>query len=288
MGAAAPGVRADVSVTDDLGRTVALAEPAARVVSLAPHATEQLFAVGAGEQIIAAVNHSDHPPAARDIPRLGDYDAVDLERVMALAPDLVVAWQSGNGTEAIARLRSLDLPVYIGEPRQLGDIPAALARLGILTGHADRGAAAAGRFRARRAHLRTRFGDRPRVGVFYQVWSRPLLTVNGDHLISRVIRLCGGRNVFAGLSTAIPPVSKEAVIAADPEVIVGSGLGRTRPDWLDAWREWPRITAAERGNLFHIPPALITRATPRVLSGAERLCRQLDRARGRRPPSTRE
>lgn len=271
-----------VSVTDDLGRTVTLAQPAERVVSLAPHVTELLFAAGAGGRVVGAVNHSDYPPPARDIPRVGGYDAVDFERILSLEPDLVVAWDSGNGRGTVERLESLGLTVYASEPRRLDQIAEGLARLGRLTGHADNGAAAARAFRERETRLRERYADRPTVPVFYEVWHEPLMTVNGDHLISQVMALCGGRNVFGGLDPLVPTVSTEAVLAADPEAIVASGMGRARPEWLDRWRRWDRLTAARRDNLFHIPPALTQRATPRVLDGAARLCEQLVTARERR------
>lgn len=276
-------VSAQIEVTDDLGHTVRLAAPAERIVSLAPHATEMLFAAGAGDRLVGAVSHSDYPPAARAVPRVGDYNAVDLERIVALRPDLVIAWHSGNGPGLAARLRALGLTVYESEPRQLADIPRALTAFGRLAGTEAIANAAAAEFRARRAALAQRYADRPQVRVFYQIWKQPLMSVNGEHLISHVIRLCGGKNVFANLSTLVPRLSIEAVLARNPEVIVASGMGEERPEWLDDWRAWPALTAVRRGNLFHVPPDLIQRHSPRVLDGAERLCEQLELARQRRP-----
>lgn len=271
-----------VEVTDDLGDTVTLEAPAQRIVSLAPHATELLFSVGAGTRIVGAVNYSDHPPEARDIPRVGGYNAVDFERIVELAPDLVIAWHSGNGRETASTLRALGLTVYQSEPRRLDDIPDAMAAFGALTGNRARAREAAAAFREQADALRARYGDRGRVGVFYQIWKQPLMTVNDDHLISDVIRLCGGNNVFGALGALVPRLSREAVIARDPEAIVASGMDASRPAWLDDWQRWPAMTAVRRDNLFHVDPDHMQRHSPRVLLGAARLCEHLETARQRR------
>ncbi len=276
---------AAIKVTDDLGTTLALEAPAERIVSLAPHATELLFAAGAGERVVGVVHHSDHPPAAADLPKVGGYDAIDMERVVALEPDLVIAWHSGNGAETVERLREIGLTVYASEPRRLEDIPKALEAFGRLAGTHETASAAAGAFDERLAALRQRYGERPPIAVFYQIWKGPLMTVNDHHLIGRVIELCGGHNVFGELRPLIPRLSREAVLAADPEVIIASGMGVERPEWLNDWRDWPALRAVHRGNLFHIPPDLIQRHSPRVLDGAEMLCEQLESVRRRTDPA---
>jgi len=266
-------------VVDDVGRHVALAAPAERIVSLAPHATEMLFAAGAGERVVAVLNHSDHPPPASELPRVGGYDRVDVERILAFDPDLVVGWASGNAEGQLERLRALGLTLYVTEPRSLEAIAANVERLGRLAGSAGTARRAAQAFRERLARLREAHADRRPVEVFYEVWNRPLITVNGEHVISDVIRGCGGRNIFADLSSLAPRVSVEAVLARDPEVILASGMGDQRPDWLDAWRRWPELRAVAAGNLFFVPPSLLQRHAPRILDGMERLCLLLERAR---------
>lgn len=273
---------ASVAVEDDQGVRISLPAPAARIVSLAPHATETLFAAGAGDKLVGAVSYSDYPPQAKDIPRVGGYESIDYERVLALEPDLVVAWESGNGAATIERLRSLGLKVYVSEPRALLDVPRALERLGRLAGTAATAEAAAAAFRSKHAALERRYAHQPPVSVFYQVWHQPLITLNGRHLISQTITLCGGRNVFASLSAIAPTVDVEAVLAADPEVIVASGTDASRPPWLDDWRRWGSLTAVKRDNLYFVPPDLIQRHSPRILEGAERLCQQLREARRKR------
>ncbi|AOF83221.1 periplasmic binding family protein [Methyloversatilis sp. RAC08] len=281
MLAAAPA-RAGVSVTDDTGRRVVLPAAAQRIVSLAPHVTELLYAAGAGGKLVGAVEYSDYPPAAQALPRVGSSSAVDIEAVAALKPDLVIAWQSGTRVAQYGQLDRLGIPVFVSEPRSLDDIPRTLELLGRLAGTTKDAEAAALDFRTRRDRLAARYASRPPVGVFYQIWDRPPMTVNGQHLISAVMALCGGRNVFADLAILAPTVTEEAVLAAAPEVIVASGTADARPAWLDAWRRWRSLPAVARDNLYFIPPEQLQRNTPRVLDGAAQLCEQLEQARAKR------
>lgn len=275
-------VAAPVDIVDDQGQALRLAQPARRIVSLAPHITELLYAAGAGDRLVGAVQYSDYPEAAKKLPRVGGYSAVDMEQVIALKPDLVVAWKSGNRNAHLDKLRALGVPVFINEPRRIDDVAKSLAQFGRLAGTGAAGEAAAKAFRARHAALAARYSGRPKLRLFYEAWNRPLMTINGEHLISDVIRLCGGDNVFAKLPMLAPTVDVESVLATQPEVIVASGMGEGRPEWLDDWRQWGRLPAVARGNLFFIPPDLIQRHTPRILDGAERLCGQLEEARARR------
>lgn len=273
-----PGVAA-VSVVDDMGRSVQLERPAQRIVSLAPHITEMLYDAGAGERVVAAVSYSNYPPAARELPRIGSHDRFDIERILAYDPDLIVGWQSGNPDESLERLLELGVPMYLSEPRSLDSIADNLERLGKLAGTAEAATAAARRFRERYDRLRQRYSERAPLTVFYEIWNEPLMTVNGEHLISAVVRACGGRNVFADLPTIAPRISVEAVLQRDPEVIIASGMDDRRPEWLDEWKRWPDLAAVERGNLFFIDPDLLQRHTVRVLDGMEQMCQALEEAR---------
>lgn len=279
---AASTARAAVSVTDDAGRRVVLPTSAQRIVSLAPHVTELLYAAGAGAKLVGAVEYSDFPPAAQALPRVGSSSAVDIEAVAALKPDLVIAWQSSTRAAQYGQLDRLGIPVFVSEPRSLDDIPRTLELLGRLAGTSQVAEAAALDFRTRRDRLAARYAARPPVGVFYQIWDRPPMTVNGAHLISAVMALCGGRNVFADLAILAPTVTEEAVLAAAPEVIVASGMADSRPEWLDAWRRWRSLPAVARDNLYFIPPERLQRNTPRVLDGAAQMCEQLEQARAKR------
>lgn len=271
----------EVVATDDASQIVKLPQAARRIISLSPHITELIFAAGAGGRVIAAVEYSDFPVAAKNLPRIGSYSALDLEGIARLRPDLAIAWGSGNPPAQVAQLARLGIPVFVSEPKRLEDIPATLRHLGRLAGTAAAAEAAAHGFEQRLAGLRARHAGDREVSVFYEIWHQPLMTVGGDHVISAAISLCGGRNVFAQLSQPAEAVALEAVLRADPEVIVASGMGEQRPDWLDHWRRWPRLQAVQRGNLFFVPPDLLQRHTPRLLDGAERLCAALDAARQR-------
>lgn len=278
---------AAVSTVDDAGRTVTLPQPARRIVSLAPHATELLFAAGGGSRIVGAVEYSDYPPEARAIPRVGDNRALDLERIAALKPDLIVIWRHGHAQQQTDRLRALGLPIFYSEPRRLDDIPADIEKLGALLGTDAVAGGAATRFRQRVASLRSTYAGRPPVTVFFQVWQQPLLTLNGQHLFSDLLALCGGRNLFAEEAPLVPTVSVEAVVARNPEAMLTAGAGATPSDEplgdFAMWRRWKQVTAVARGNLFVIDGDLLNRAGPRTVEAGELLCKDLDIARGRRP-----
>lgn len=280
--AGAVPARAEVrQVVDDTDREVRLAEPAERIVSLAPNVTELLFTAGAGERIVATVEYSDFPEAAERIPRIGRHDQLNLEAILELQPDLVVGWQSGNPGRQIDRLRELGVPVYLSEPRQPRDVADTVSRLGHLAGTEAVAEEAAAAFIERFETLRGLYAGRETVEVFYQVWDDPLMTVNGDHMISAIIRGCGGRNVFADLPSLAPRVDVEAVLDRDPALIVAGSRGRERVGWLDDWRAWPELEAVERDQLQFIPSALLQRQTARILDGMERLCQQIEQARRR-------
>jgi len=272
----------EIRVIDDLGNTVALKQPAKRIVSLAPHITELLFAVGAGDQVVGVVSYSDFPEAAKQLPQVGAYNAFDLETIVALKPDLIVAWNSTNPAGALQKLQAMSIPVFISEPRKLEDVARNLESLGRLTGNERTANTASAQYRKQLEELRTQYSTRSSVSVFYQIWHQPLMTINGEHLISQVIELCGGRNVFAGLPTLAPKISLESVLRKDPEVIVAGNSALNRPEWKADWLRWPSLRAVKNGHLFYINPDIIQRHTPRILQGAEVLCRQLEQVRAAR------
>ena len=261
---------ADVGVVDDYGNSLRLATPARRMVSLAPHLTELVYAAGGGASMVGAVDYSDYPPAARDLPRVGSDAHINIEAVLALKPDLIVAWPNAGSVRAIQRLASLGLPVFRSEPRELDDIATTIERLGVLTGSVREAGREARAFRARHAALEKRYAARPKLRVFYQVWDRPLVTVNGAHVISKVIALCGGENVFAHLPLIAPEVDAEAVLRAKPDVVITSAPGAKPPVWL------------RHARFALVPAELIQRHTPRLLDGAEQVCGILDGVRAAR------
>lgn len=268
---------ASVTVADDEGRSVELAQPARRIVSLAPALTEQLFAIGAGDLIVATTDFADYPEAAKAIPRVARAHSIDLERVSAARPDLILIWGSGYPPATIDAVRRLGVPLFVSEPSHLADIATSLERLGVLTGRSPAPAASA--FRSKLEALKARYGGRREVRVFYQVWSDPLMTLGGKHVVSEAISVCGGRNVFANLAPIAPRVSIEAVLAADPEVIMTAEPGARPSDALAMWKRFERIAAVKRNRYLTLDADRINRNGPRIVDEMATMCEAIDRAR---------
>jgi iron complex transport system substrate-binding protein len=269
---------APVSAIDATGARLTLPAPAARIVSLAPHATELLFAAGAGKRVVGVLAPADWPPEARNVPRIGDASGLDLERIVALKPDLALVWPYLAPAQ-VERLRRLGVPVFVSDPRTPEAIADDLERVGALAGTQEIATRAADRLRARLAALDARERGAKKLLVFYEIWGRPLYTIGGTHLITAALARCGGENVFAPLRVPAPAVGVEDVLAAAPEAIVAGTDNALRPAWLDEWRRWRSIPAVARGNLFVVDANLLHRAGPRFIDGAEQLCAALDRAR---------
>ena len=270
---------AAIVVSDDTAVEVSLVAPAERIVSLSPNLTEVLFHLGVGDKIVGVDEYSVYPPVAQEIPRVNNHAAANFELILELKPDLVVAWQSGNGMQMIGRLRELGLKVFAVETEKIDAIPPLYRRLGELLGIAAQAEVLASEFSDQINALSETYRGRQPVAVFYQIWSDPLMTLNGQHLVSDVIRLCGGRNIFHDAVPIAPSVGIEGVIAADPEVIVSSGkladLDRLRSQWL----RWSGISAVANRHLYLVPPDLMQRQSPRLLEGIEYLCDYLQNAR---------
>ena len=274
-------VRAEVSVVDVLGNPVVLEKPAQRVVSLAPHLTEQIFSAGAGDRLVGVVSYSDYPAEATKLPVIGSYEKISYESLVGLQPDLVLAWESGNGPEILKRLRELNLTVYISEPRSMPDIAKSIADIAVLTGHQQEGRRAADQFLQKYQELVENNKTKEPVSVFYQLWHQPMMTTNKKHIISSALDICGGVNIFADALPLIPKINVESVVRRNPEVIIASGMGNERPEWLDGWLQWPGVRAVKAGALYSVPPDLLHRHTVRILQGVELMCDHFDDARER-------
>ena len=268
-----------MEIIDDEGATVRLEQAAERIISLAPSLTELVFAAGAGDKIVGVVEYSDFPPQAEAIPIVGRFDLLDLESILQLEPDLVVAWQSGNPRASVRRLKQLGLTVYIAEPKTLDTIPEHIEKLARLAGTTSIASAVINEFQSNYDSLRAEFSNKPAVKTFYQVWDVPLITSGGNELINDIISLCGGQNIFADLELVAPKISEESVLVRNPEVIIASGMDIERPEWLDDWKMWPSVSAVEKNHLYFVPPELLQRHTPRALLGARQMCDHIDRAR---------
>ncbi len=269
---------APISVRDDSGQTVTLPAPARRVVTLAPHLAELVFAAGGGERLVGVMRYSDYPSQALQLPVIGDAFAVNLEALAALKPDLLLVWRSGLNPRQQQRLHTLGVPVYESETTSVAGIADSLRRLGRLLDTQAAAEPAARRTEAGWSTLLDRYSGRPTVRVFYQLWHEPLMTVSREHLIDQAIRACGGVNAFAGLPGLTPSISWEAAVAADPQVVI-TGTARDEPARLEAWQRFERVEAVRRGKLLSLDGHRLARMTPRFVEGAQALCEAIDGAR---------
>lgn len=268
---------APVVLRDTRGVEVRLEQPARRIIALTPHLTELVHAAGAWKQLVGVARFSNYPPEARQLPVVSDAGNFDFERILALKPDLVLAWRSGTPVGAVARLEQLGIPVFVSDAVRLADIGRSVEAIATLAGTLAESASARVEFDGRLQALWRRKPARDPVRVFYEIWPRPLMTVNGTHVISDVITLCGGVNVFGDSRPFTPEVSREAVIAARPEVVLGGGSADTAAGFAARWAAQP--PPLNGIPAFYITPDLIQRPTPRLLEGAWRVCAHLDAVR---------
>ncbi|MES2935768.1 MAG: cobalamin-binding protein [Pseudomonadota bacterium] len=273
---------AAITVQDDIGNTITLAKPAQRVLTLAPHTTELVFAAGGGAKIVGTVSYSDFPPAAKAIPLVGDNNQVDMERIIALKPDLVLVWRHSSAARQIEQLSTLGYPLFYSEPATLEDIGGSIERIGQLLGTEKAARIAAQELRATLADLRAQYAKRPVVRSFYQVWDKPLFTLNGKHIVSDALRLCGGENIFDSMSVTAPNVSVEAVLQQNPEAIFSGDQRNQKGEGVNFWKPYPSLLAVRRGNLFSLDSDLLSRSGPRMIAGTKAMCEKLELARSRR------
>jgi len=266
----------EIQVTDDAGHTVVLSQPASRIISLAPDICEMIFAVGAGDKLVGVVSYSDYPTQAKHIERIGDANGFNLERIAMLKPDLIIAWHSGNPKDAIEKLKRLGFPVFEIEPRTVGDIANAMRRFAKLTSTQSTAEPFIVDFEQQFKQLKSQYQGKKKVSVFYEIWNQPLMTINGEHLISEVISICGGDNVFANMSGLAPTVAIEPVLLANPDAIIAGDNMRGK---LNDWSIWKNLTAVHYQNMFLVNWDYINRHSPRIVKGIKQVCEALEQAR---------
>ena len=272
--------QAAITVKDDAGLTVTVAKPALRVVSMAPSVTELLFAAGGGSQIVGAVNYSDYPEAAKRIPRIGSNREIDMELLISLKPDLIVAWRHNSSERQIEMVRRLGVPVFQSDPQTLDGIPDAVLRLGQLLGTDAAARTTATQLREQLAGLRAKYANRSTVRTFYQVWDKPLYTLSGKHILTDAMKLCGGENIFDKLTVTAPIVSIESVLQANPEAIIATA--EKNYGGVELWKPYGTLAAVRSNNLFTLDGHLLNRAGPRMVQGTAAMCEVLEQARQRR------
>lgn len=276
---------------DDADRRVEFATPPQRVITLAPNLTEFVYAVGAGDTLVGTMDTSNYPDPAKRVQRVGNYQRLDVERILTLQPELVLVWRHGNQGRELGQLEAAGVKLFFVEPRRVDDLSSTLVRIGALLGHLQQGEGRAAELRRAFAELRKRYAKAGPVTVFFQVWERPLMTLNDQHLTSDLLALCGGKNVFGHLAVLAPQISVESVVSVDPEVFfTAREFDNTPPplrrepqrEAFRMWRDFAKLTAVKRGWMFTVPGDLVTRQGPRAIDGARAVCTALDEVRRER------
>jgi iron complex transport system substrate-binding protein len=261
-------------VTDDAGSHLRLTKPAQRIIVLAPDLVENIFAIGAGQRVVGVVTGSDYPAAALNIPQVGSYSGIDLERIVSMHPDLIITWKYAFPRQ-LAALRQFGIPVYVAAPKKLDDVPQQLRKLGCLTGEQKQAEKVAKQFTREIDVLRSKASHK-QLRVFFQIDPYALITVNHESWINQVLELCGGQNIFANARTVAPEVDRESILASNPDLIMSVS---TNDDWKRAWQAWPEMKAVRQHQLFTIDPDSISRAGPRLVNGARQVCAYLELVR---------
>jgi iron complex transport system substrate-binding protein len=269
---------ASVTVTQADGQSLTLPGPARRIITLAPNLAELVFAADAGKSLKAVVEYSNFPEQAAQLPRVGDAFRIDLERIIELKPDLVIAWKSGNPQTALQKLQQLGITVWQVEITRPEEIANVVESISIVAGTSETGEAVAVRLRERLAALKEENADKTPLSFFYQIAPRPLYTINDKHIISRSLSVCGGSNVFSDLPALAPQISREAVIISDPQVMIAPASAGAPPALL-TWEDWPQLQAVQNGTMLYLPADEISQATPRLLDSIEFACKLLDEVR---------
>jgi iron complex transport system substrate-binding protein len=266
-------------VIDFTGQRITRNSPARRIVALAPHLAENVYSAGAGSSLVGVVKHSDYPLGASLLPIVGGYNTINPERILALQPDIVLAWESGNSMASINILRDLGLSVYIDQTETLEGVAKTIIDIGTLAGTEEIARPVSKKYLSQLASKRAEYATSSKVTTFYQVWNSPLRTINGKHIISAAIELCGGTNIYADELAISPTIGIESMLKRNPQAIIASGMSDARPEWLDDWKHWHTLTAVQQDNLFHVNPDHIQRHTTRLVLAIEKVCAQLQSVR---------
>ncbi len=269
---------AQIQVIDDDKQMINLSKKAQRIISLSPSITEMLFAAGAGKYIVGIVSYSDYPEQAKEITSVGSYNSLDIEKIISLAPELIIAWKSGNPEKQIKKLKSLGYPVFLSEALNFEDIRNNILKYGILSGNEKQAQQQSQLFINGISELQKNYKDKSKVRVFVQIWNRPVMTVGSKHIISQVIQLCGGQNIFKDFKLTITP-DIETIIQRKPELILATGMANTSVKWLKRWENWTIIPAVKNQHLYPTNPDLLVRHSPRLLQGARHVCSLIDNVR---------
>ena len=273
-----PARQGTIQVMDGDGYPVVLKQPAQRIITLSPHTTELVYAIGAGNQIIATTRFSDYPVEAQNLPTVGDVQQLDVEKIISHHPDLIVLWPSGSASRQVDELVKTGIPIYRTHPRKLADIPMDMEKLGQLTGHKKEGEENARQWRNQLEQIRHQYSANKKIKVFYQVYDQPLYTIGGTQIIDEAIIVCGGENIFNDIRALAPILSVETVLARNPDAIISTG-GMGGENGLGLWKRFPMLNATKTDSLYFLESDLISRPGPRMVQGIQLLCKNIEDAR---------
>lgn len=266
-----------LNLNDDTGHALTLSAPAQRIISLAPSITENLFAIGVGERIVGTSSASNFPETAKSIPVVADYQSLDLERIVALKPDVIVVWQGGNSPAQLAALERLNIPIYHHRVETLADIPTALMRLAQLTGTEATAADIILKSYQRLPLLAD--ATQPALSAFFQVWDAPLMTLGKNSWVTDAMSRCGAHNIFDNLSIAAPTVNIEDVLMRKPALLITATANAQADASLDAWKKWRELPAVKANAFIFTDADTMNRATLRTLDSTQAMCAQIAEAR---------
>lgn len=274
---------AAITVTDASGQNLSLPQPAQKIISLSSHLTENIYALGAQHLLVGRIGFNDYPPEAETLPTVGDFTQLDLEKIIQLQPDLILAWHSGSPKKQLEKLQQLGFKVYFSEPQTFAGLINELNQLGQLTGTQTAAQLISHNLTKQINSLAQQYSHLRPVSIFYQVESRPLMTLNKDHLINEAIELCGGVNVFAQLPALVPMLNHEALIKANPEIIFAGVPPEKTNTWQQEWYKFKYLQAVEKKQLFSLPASIISRPTPRFIQATQQMCTLIDQVRNLEP-----
>ncbi len=269
-------VHATVVSTDDAQQKITLSQPAQRIITLAPSLTELAFAAGAGDKLVAVSSYSDYPASVKKLPQVSDASGVSFESLLALKPDLVLAWKSGNRASDLQRIRDFGIPVFAVEIERMNDVPRALRNIGLLAATSQASERAAAEFEQRIEVLHTANMAKPKVSVFFEISREPLMSVNRHHAISEIIQICGGENSFADMAPLVFVAPLETLFSKQPNAIIYTASAKREET---PWPRYRGTKAWEAKRIYRIAADSILRAGPRMAEGAAQVCAALDQAR---------
>ena len=244
---------------------------ATRVVSLAPSLSEIVVELHAADLLVGVLDGGERPPALAQVPSVGRYGQIDMERLLSLKPDLLLLWPDSVPAAQRDQLKRLGIPTYSAEPHGIDELIEQIEAIGVQLGRAEQGRVRAQQLRSQLQALRERYHREQPLQVFYQVWDKPLYTVGGGQIVSDALTVCGARNVFAELKVPAPQVNLESVLLRNPQVILAPDQAQ-----LDAWKAWPQVNAVRDGRLLQVPDKGLERPSGQMIDATAQLCRLLE------------